>query len=100
MTTPAQGRGRRTTILGWKPTTTASGPLETEFVEMGYLSRNANVKPGQEVKTSGLGGIFPKDIPIGKVVDSHPVEYGLNTVARVKLGASLNAIEEVWVLMP
>jgi rod shape-determining protein MreC len=86
-----ENESRDTGIIG------ASGPLESEFVEMGYLSRNANVKPGQEVKTSGLSGIFPKDIPIGRVVDSRPVEYGLNTVARVKLSANLNALEEVWV---
>ena len=67
-------------------------------MELGYLSRNAELKPGQNVWTSGLGGIFPKDIPIGKVVDVHAAEYGLYAVARVKLAANLNALEEVWVL--
>lgn len=76
-----------------------SGPLESEFVDLGYLSRNADLKPGQAVITSGLGGIFPNDIPIGKVVDSHAEEYGLYTVARVKLAANLSALEEVWVLL-
>jgi rod shape-determining protein MreC len=77
----------------------ASGPLDTEFVEMSYLTGNAALKPGQNVRTSGvLGGIFPPDIPIGKIVDSHTVEYGLYTVARVKLAANLNALEEVWVM--
>lgn len=75
----------------------ASGPLDSEFVEMNYLSKNANLKPGQNVRTSGEGGIFPRDIPIGKIVDTHSVEYGLATVARVKLGANLNALEQVWV---
>ncbi len=77
----------------------ASGPLDSSLVEMGYLSRNANLKTGQAVVTSGLGGIFPKGIPIGKVVDSRAVEYGLYTVARVKLAANLSALEEVWVMM-
>jgi rod shape-determining protein MreC len=77
-----------------------SGPLETEFVEMAFLSRNANLKPGQNVKTSGEGGVFPKDILIGKVVDTRPVEYGLSSAARVRLAANLNALEEVWVLFP
>jgi rod shape-determining protein MreC len=65
---------------------------------MTYLSRNANVKSGQNVVTSGLGGIFPKAIPIGKIVDSHAAEYGLYTEARVKLAANLSALDEVWVL--
>ncbi len=78
----------------------AGGPLETEFVELGYLAKSANVKPGQNVVTSGEGGIFPKGILIGKIVDAHPVEYGLLSEARVKLAANLNALEEVWVLFP
>jgi rod shape-determining protein MreC len=75
----------------------ATGPLDSEFVEMNYLSKNASLKPGQNVRTSGEGGIFPRDIPIGKIVDTRSVEYGLATVARVRLGANLNALEQVWV---
>ncbi len=74
-----------------------SGPLDKHFVEMAFLSRNASLKPGQVVKTSGDGGIFPKDIVIGKVADAGPVEDGLSVTARVRLAADLNALEEVWV---
>lgn len=84
---------RDTGIIG------ASGPLESEFVELGYLSRNANLKPGQRVVTSGEGGVFPPNILIGLVVDSHSVEYGQAELARVKLAANLSALEEVWVRM-
>jgi hypothetical protein len=34
------------------------------------------------------------------VVDAQPGEYGLATVARVKLAANLSALEEVWVMFP
>jgi len=78
----------------------ASGPLDTEFVGLGYLSRNANLKPAQNVVTSGEGGIFPPGIPIGKVVDVQAVDFGLRTQARVRLAANLNALEEVWVMFP
>ena len=77
----------------------ASGPLDSGFVELGRLSGNADLKPGQLVRTSGLGGIFPKDLLIGQVVDTQPIEYGFGTVARVKLAANLSALEEVWVLV-
>ena len=50
--------------------------------------------------TSGQGGIFPKGIPIGKIVDVQLVDYGSRTEARVKLAANLNALEEVWVMFP
>ena len=75
----------------------ASGPLDSGLVELGFLSKSANLKPGQTVRTSGQGGIFPRDILIGQVVDL-PVEGSFGTVARVKLAARLDALEEVWVL--
>ena len=78
----------------------ASGPLDTSLVELGYLSNNANLRSGENVVTSGLGGIFPKGIPIGRIVDAQSVDYGLATEARVKLNVNLGALEQVWVLFP
>jgi rod shape-determining protein MreC len=78
----------------------ASGPLDREFVQLGFLSRNANLKPAQNVVTSGEGGIFPDGIPIGKIADVQSTDYGLRTEAQVKLAANLNALEEVWVMFP
>jgi rod shape-determining protein MreC len=78
----------------------ASGPLATELVDLGYLSRDANLKPGQLVVTSGEGGIFPAGIPIGKIVDVQPVDYGTRSEARVRLAAKLNALDDVWVMFP
>jgi rod shape-determining protein MreC len=74
------------------------GPLENSLVDLAYLSGNANLKPGQEVVTSGEGGIFPAGIPVGQIVDSRQAESGLYTEARVKLSANLGALDEVWVL--
>jgi len=88
-----ENQTRDTGVIG------GSGPLESSIVEMGYLSRTADLKPGQNVWTSGLGGIFPKDIFIGKIVDAHSEDFGMSTVAHVKLGANLSALEEVWVMM-
>jgi rod shape-determining protein MreC len=78
----------------------ASGPVDTSIVNLTYLASGANLKPGQNVVTSGLGGIFPKAIPIGQIVDSRSVEFGLYTEARVKLAANLGSLEQVWVLFP
>ena len=89
-----ENEARDTGVIG------SSGPVVTEFVELGYLTRNAVLKPGQNVQTSGNGGIFPPGVPIGTVVDSRPVDDGLRTVARVKLAANLDALEKVWVMLP
>lgn len=74
-----------------------SGPLDGDLVEMRYLSVTANLKPGQKVITIGDGGVFPANINVGQVVDSRATDNGLGEVARVKLAANLNTLEEVWV---
>jgi rod shape-determining protein MreC len=68
-------------------------------VELAYLSRNVELKPGQLVITSGLGGIFPAGLPVGSIADLRNVD-GLYAEARVKLAVNFSALEEVWVLIP
>ena len=77
----------------------ASGPLDPSLVQLSYLASGVNLKSGQNVLTSGLGGVFPKGIPIGKIYDTQTIEYGLATEARVKLNANLGALEQVLVLI-
>ena len=68
------------------------------IVELTYLPNDVDVRPGQMVVTSGLGGAFPKEIPVGIVEDSWLSRDGLYIEARVKLHADLNQLEEVRVL--
>lgn len=77
-----------------------SGPLDNNMVLFQYFSRNTAIKPGQVVITSGDGGVFPKGIHVGKIVDLRDSDTGLSTEARVKLGANLSSLEEVWVMFP
>ena len=67
-------------------------------VELTYLPNDVDVRPGELVVTSGLGGAFPKEIPVGMVEDSWLSRDGLYIEARVKLHADLNQLEEVRVL--
>lgn len=77
----------------------SSSPLDNIIVDLKHLSRNSRLKPGQKVITSGLGGIFPKGIPIGQIVDYRSIDYGLYNEARVRVAVKLNSLEEVWVLV-
>jgi rod shape-determining protein MreC len=77
-----------------------SSVLDESIVEMTYISRLAQILPGQRVVTSGLGGIFPKGIPIGNILDVNSIGYGLYLETRVKLIADLRELEEVWVIFP
>lgn len=75
-------------------------PLDASIVELGYLSRNSILKPDQLVVTSGMGGIFPPGIPVGRIIDYQNVGHGLYTQARVKLAMAISKVEEVWVIQP
>ncbi|MBM3845072.1 MAG: rod shape-determining protein MreC [Verrucomicrobia bacterium] len=76
------------------------GPVDDSVVELKFLSGSSELTPGLWVRTSGLGGIFPKGILVGQVADVRRVQYGLHLEARVKLAARLSALEEVWVAWP
>ncbi|HWD17739.1 MAG TPA: rod shape-determining protein MreC [Verrucomicrobiae bacterium] len=78
----------------------SSAPQENNMVDLGYLTGNSGVTPGQKVQTWGGGGVFPEGIPIGQIVDVRTTEYGLSKEARVQLSANLNSLDEVWVMMP
>ena len=79
----------------------ASGPLDNSLVDMNFIPRTSNLKPGQEVVTSGAGNIFTKKgIRIGKIADVRQVQFGIYGEAKVKLAVNLGALEEVWVLLP
>ena len=67
-------------------------------VELTYLPNDVELRPGQAVVTSGLGGGFPKEIPVGQVVDSWVSNDGLYVEARIKLHVNLNQLETVRVL--
>lgn len=78
----------------------SSGDLQGTLVDLSYLPRNAVVKPGQRVVTSGQGGVFPPGILIGEVVDAQVVGAGVYIEARVRLAVNLGALEKVWVKLP
>jgi rod shape-determining protein MreC len=70
------------------------------YVTFRTLQNSPSVMAGQQVLTSGLGGVFPKGIPVGEIADSRSMEGGLYTEARLRLAANLNRLEEVWVIVP
>ena len=70
------------------------------YVTLKTLQNSPGILAGHNVVTSGLGGVFPKGVPVGQIVDTRSVDGGLYTEARVRLAANLNRLEEVWVITP
>ena len=77
----------------------SASSLDRLLVDLIYLPGGSLIKPGQAVVTSGDGGIFPKGIAVGQVVDVRTNDYGLNLEARVKLAVNLNRLEQAWVII-
>ena len=76
----------------------SASSLDRLLVDLIYVPGGSPLKPGQPVITSGDGGVFPKGITVGQVVDVRTNDYGLNLEARVKLTVNLNRLEQVWVI--
>lgn len=64
-----------------------------------YLSRDAEIQPGDQVVTAGLGEIFPRGLPLGAVVGVSRTEGDLFQEALVRPGADLNHLEEMLILV-
>jgi rod shape-determining protein MreC len=62
------------------------------------LPYDAKPLAGQTVMTSGLGGIFPGDIPIGKVLSFNAGGSDLDQYALVQPDVDFNRIEDVFIV--
>ena len=66
---------------------------------MTYVDRNAKIKTGENVITSGLGGIFPKGILIGTVVKAELNRQGMYQDVEIKPAVDFHRLEEVVVIL-
>src|SRR5229473_6602737 len=68
----------------------------TPFLNLKFLSKQADLKPGQKAYTSGVGGVFPSGLPIG-VVKSFRVRE-LDGQAQLTPAVELSHLEDVFVV--
>jgi rod shape-determining protein MreC len=66
---------------------------------MDYVSNDEKVSVGEAVLTSGQDRIFPKDLPVGTVVETTVDPKSPFMQIRVKPAAHLDRLEEVLVLL-
>ncbi|MGG1215188.1 rod shape-determining protein MreC [Micromonospora provocatoris] len=62
---------------------------------MKRIDSSLNVKEGEKVVSSGLGGIFPKGVPIGEITEVSTDDFGLTKMAYVKPSADFSLLENV-----
>lgn len=68
-------------------------------LKLGYISKESEVKRGDIVLTSGLGGVFPKGIEVGKVSKVEEDPYDLYKKIEVRPEADFSSLEEVLVIV-
>ena len=73
---------------------------ETKMLLLKKIPYDVEIEVGGNVITSGLGGVFPKELPIGTVEDVVVDQYGLTQTAYVKPYADLYDISNVIVVNP
>jgi rod shape-determining protein MreC len=79
-------------IVSGERTTTGLTPV----LNLNFLSKQADLKPGQKVYTSGVGGVFPSGLLVG-VVKSYRVRE-LDGQAQLTPAVDLSHLEDVFVV--
>lgn len=78
--------------------TIAVGTGDAEALALPYLPSNADVKPGDLLVTSGLGGVFPQGYPVARVTEvRHDAVQPLAQI-RAKPLAQLDKLHEVMLV--
>lgn len=86
----------RTRDLGFVTSTVALA--EQGCCEMPGLSSSTSVTAGGIVCTSGVGGIFPRDLIIGNIIDVVDGTVDISASAVIQPGAQLDRITDVLII--
>ncbi|MGC5326617.1 rod shape-determining protein MreC [Brevibacillus sp. SYSU BS000544] len=65
---------------------------------MRKIQLDAKVEPNQQVVTSGMGGVMPRGLLVGRIVRVVPGDYGLTQTAYIQPSADFTQLNEVMVV--
>jgi len=71
---------------------------EQGLCRMVYVNRNSVITPGDYLETSGMGGIYPKGIYIGKIKEVSDDGTGLSQQAIIEPAVDFDAVSEVFII--
>lgn len=63
-----------------------------------YTVRTDDIQPGDGLISSGLGGVFPKGMPVGTVVKVTKKPFGISQDVEVRPSVDFSKLEEVMVV--
>lgn len=76
-----------------------SGGDDIFAIRVDQMARTADVEPGDDIITSGLGGVYPKGLRVGRVISVEKRSFGLYQNATVDPAVDLARIEDVLVIV-
>ena len=82
--------------LGGDPDLGMLWPVKSSNVR--YIDKNHDLKIGDEVVTSGLGGVYPEGILVGHLTNFYLARSGLYQCAELEIAEDLRKLKYVFVL--
>lgn len=64
-----------------------------------YVLRTDDIQPGDVLVSGGLGGLFPKGIPVGIVSKASKEQFGITQEVKVQPSVNFSKLEEVMVIV-
>jgi rod shape-determining protein MreC len=92
---------RASAVNGLTMRTRATGIIQgmgTDRLTMRYIEQGVDIKVGDIVLTSGLGGAFPRSQPIGQVVSVRQQDIELFQAAEIRPTVDFSRLEQVIVV--
>lgn len=71
-----------------------------KLARLDNMSQDTVVKQGDKIVTSGMGNLYPRDIPIGEVTSVAVDQTKISKYAIIKPYVDFNKLEEVFIVEP
>ena len=68
------------------------------LLRLSYLKKDDDIKNGDVIMTSGIGGMFPRDLVIGSVQDMRTAETGISAYAIIEPAVNLDRLTQVFII--
>lgn len=72
--------------------------VKDNLAKMKYIAAQNDVKAGDIVVTAGLGGIYPKNLPVGKVKEVKHEDYDVSIYAVIEPFEDVRTVESVFII--
>lgn len=73
--------------------------IDRQLCIMRYLNKNANISVGDSVESSGLGGVYPRGIVIGRIKEIKDSDDGISKEALIEPACEFSNISFVLVVL-